>query len=510
MIKDSIYTLLTRIFFILGKIVYSILINRTLGPVGKGAFELIASIPDMLARFGSFGFDEAHTYFTGREPKTIPRLISNTYGLTVRFAVVALILGAAFFLIPGNRILFTEVPFWIGFLALSVIPVIILDMLLEGILYGENRIWVRNWHEIIRILAMLFYMGIFVVGFGWGVQGAIYGYILINITLFVFIYLCLIRFHKPGGGGEDKALARRSFHFGRFLWGANFATYLFYNIDRWLIYWLVRVPDEYINEKLRSMYFSGQIPFRLLAGGNVDEQKFSGFYNNFFDAQMANFDIVEKIRNSFILEQVGLYGTAVSIIVTIWIIPDAIQTALRPKITQKGEPERKKLVPPSLRAVTFLVFISMVALALIAKPALHILYNRPDAAWDFREAYAPLMLLMPGIFTLSLAKMFATDLFSRGKPQYALWISIMSLVLNISFNLYMIPRWGMNGAAIASSLSYTFSFLAFLYFYVKESGEKSRDIFLPKKSDFQLVLTYLRAIWDKSAMNSTGDEGDEG
>jgi len=82
--------------------------------------------------------------------------------------------------------------------------------------------------------------------------------------------------------------------------------------------------------------------------------------------------------------------------------------------------------------------------------------------------------------------------------------------LNLTFNFIMIPRWGMNGAAIASSLSYTFSFLAFLYFYIKESGEKSRNIFIPKKSDFQLLMTYIRAFWDKSAMNSFGKPEDNG
>ncbi|HDS30202.1 MAG TPA: hypothetical protein ENN67_04075, partial [Firmicutes bacterium] len=376
MIKDSIYTLLTRFFFIIGKIVYSVFINRTLGTTGKGAFELITSVPDTLTRFGTFGFDEANTYYTGKEPATIPRLISNTYGLAVRFAIIAMILGAAFLLLPGNQNIFTEVPRWAGFLALAVIPIAIMDLLLEGILYGENRIWVRNWHEIIRILAMLFYMGIFVVGLQWQIQGAIYGFILINLSIFAFTFIVLRRFHKPLGGGEDRSLAWKCFLFGRFSWGANFASYLFYNIDRWLINWLVEGPPEHV------------------------------------------------------LEQVGLYGTAVNIIVNIWIIPDAIQTALRPKITQKGEPERKKLVPPSLRAVTILVFGAMVLLAFIAKPALGFLYNKPGAPWDFREAYTPLMLLMPGIFTLSLAKVFATDLFSRGKPYYAMWISIMSLVLN--------------------------------------------------------------------------------
>jgi O-antigen/teichoic acid export membrane protein len=459
-IKDSIYTLLARSFIIVGKLVYSIFINRTLGPTLKGVFELIQLAPDTLARFGNFGFDQANTYFSGRKPGTIPQLVGNAWFMTLVFSIPAIALGVGYMLLPANRKIFDYAPQWVGLLALVVIPISVLDMLLEGILYGENRIWVRNVHAVLRIVSALVYMGIFVVGLQWAVQGAVYGYILISLTLFTFVIFVLRRFHKPAGAGWSGALAKESWMFGRFTWGANFASYLFYNVDRWLI--------------------------NALAAGSPDE----------------------------VLAQVGLYGTAVNVIVNIWIIPDAIQTALLPKITQKGESERKKLVPPSLRAVTFLVLLAMILLALIARPALDFLYNRPDRPWDFTEAFIPLMLLMPGIFTLSLAKVFTADFFSRGKPQYAMWVSITSLVLNVGINFILIPSsWyigtlpisGMNGAAIASSISYTFSFLMFLYFYIRESGERSRDIFIPKKSDFEMIWMYVRAAWQKVGVDRTID-----
>lgn len=461
MIKDSIYTLLTRSFIIIGKLVYSIFINRTLGPALKGAFELIQLAPDTLARFGNFGFDQANTYFSGRRPESIPKLISNALVITLIFSLPAIALGVGYMYLPTNQKIFEHVPHWAGLLALIVIPISILDMLLEGILYGQNKIWVRNIHSMLRIIAALVFMGILVVGLKLAVTGAVFGYILISLTLFSFTFLILKVFHKTSVRKWEPLVAKDCWKFGRFTWGANFASYLFYNVDRWLI--------------------------SALAVGSSDQ----------------------------VLEQVGLYGTAVNVIVNIWIIPDAIQTALLPKITQKGEVERKKLVPPSLRAVTFLVILAMIALALIAKPALDFLYNKEGAPWDFTEAYIPLMLLMPGIFTLSLAKVFTADFFSRGKPHYAMWVSITSLVLNVSINIILIPSsWkignlpvnGMHGAAIASSISYTFSFLMFLYFYIRESGERSRDIFLPKKSDFQFIWSLIKTTGRKIGSDNGVDK----
>ncbi len=444
MIKDSLYTLFTRIFYIIGKIIYSVVINRTLGPEGKGLFELIQLGPNVLSSFGTFGFNESNTYFSGKKPEKIPNIIGNSYRLAGIFSIIAIILGAGFLFLKVNRGMFTEIPMWVGFLALLVIPIILLDLFLECILYGENRIWVRNWHEILRIVSGILFMGFFVIILNWYVQGAVYGYLLIHTVLLIFTFVILSRFHKPAGGKLDKPLVKESWMFARFSWGANFAQYLLLNIDRWLIFLLV----------------------------------------------------AENIRT----QQVGLYSTAANVMVNIWIIPASIQTALIPKITQKGESERKKLVPPSLRIVTILVILAIAILVLIGKPALDILYNRPDKTWDFTMAYIPMMLLIPGIFSMSFAKVFAADFFSRGKPYISMWVSIFALFNNVWINLVLIPSdWtigslyigGMNGAAIASSIAYTLSFILFLYLYVKESGEKSRDLFIPKKVDFETIWAWV-------------------
>jgi hypothetical protein len=67
----------------------------------------------------------------------------------------------------------------------------------------------------------------------------------------------------------------------------------------------------------------------------------------------------------------------------------------------------------------------------------------------------------------------------------------------------------MNGAAIASSISYTFSFLMFLYYYERESGERSRDIMLPKASDFRLMGSWLREAWTKAGRKLNAIEDDD-
>lgn len=465
MIKDSLYTLITRFFVIIGKLVYSVIVNRTLGPTLKGAYELIAMAPNTLVHFGNFGFNQSNIYFAGKKPGVIPKLISNAYFMTVVFSLPAIVLGIGYMLLPANNKIWAYVPLWVGYLSLIVIPIAILDLLLEGILYGQNRIWVRNLHEVLRIVSSIIYMGILVVAFKWAVQGAVYGFILINITLFSFIMLVLRHFHKPVRPKLDSDLAKESFLFGRYPWGANFFGFLVLKVDAWLL--------------------------NAFAIGT----------------------------SAAVLQQVGLYTTAATAVVTIWIIPEAIHTAILPKIIQKGESERKKLMPPSIRAVTVLVLTAIILTILVAKPLLDLLYNRPDAPWDFTLAYTPLLLLLPGTFFFSLAKIFTADLFSRGKPYYAMWCTGITLVVNVIINLILIPStWtigtlpigGMNGAAIASSISYLILFTLLLIFYLRESGEKISNILLPKRDDFIVIRDILKKAWEKfGSINLSNREGDK-
>jgi O-antigen/teichoic acid export membrane protein len=218
-----------------------------------------------------------------------------------------------------------------------------------------------------------------------------------------------------------------------------------------------------------------------------------------------------------ILQQVGLYTTAVNAVVTIWIIPEAIHTAILPKIIQKGEDERRKLMPPSVRAVTILVLAAIIVIIFLAKPMLDIMYNRSGAPWDYTLAYIPLVLLLPGTFLFSLAKIFTADLFSRGKPHYSMWCTGITLIVNVILNVILIPSamtigslpiGGMNGASIASSVSYFILFLLLFIIYLRESGEKPVDLFIPKKGDIEIIKMVLAKGWAKlSGINSHNREG---
>ncbi len=55
-----------------------------------------------------------------------------------------------------------------------------------------------------------------------------------------------------------------------------------------------------------------------------------------------------------------------------------------------------------------------------------------------------------------LGSFFATAASAIGKPQYSLYSVIISSVVNVSLNIYLIPRYGGFGAAIATTAAVIF------------------------------------------------------
>ncbi|MCK4719868.1 hypothetical protein KAU08_04375, partial [bacterium] len=100
---------------------------------------------------------------------------------------------------------------------------------------------------------------------------------------------------------------------------------------------------------------------------------------------------------------------------------------------------------------------------------------------------------------------------------FAMWSTAATLVTNIIINLILIPSTytigtlpisGMNGAAIASSISYFVLFILLLIIYFRESGEKPGDIFIPKKGDIQIIKEFALKAWEKLGSTNTSNKMD--
>ena len=196
------------------------------------------------------------------------------------------------------------------------------------------------------------------------------------------------------------------------------------------------------------------------------------------------------IVNYFVgVKQVGFYVVAASLAEVLWYLPDAFGFVLFPK-TASSEPETaRQFTPKVVRLSTFITAVAAVGLFLFSKLVITVLYTE-----EFMPSLYPLWILLPGVVALSYSKVIFSDLGGRGKPYYGTYASLFSLFVTLGLDLLLIPRWGIIGAAVVSSLAYTTNAVVAVVFYLRLTGNKLTDVLLVRRSDIEAGLNVGREI----------------
>jgi O-antigen/teichoic acid export membrane protein len=135
--------------------------------------------------------------------------------------------------------------------------------------------------------------------------------------------------------------------------------------------------------------------------------------------------------------------------------------------------------------VLFLTFCSAVALGL-ASPLLPLIYGA-----SYTPMLVPLLLLLPGVVTLSLFKVLSVGFFGRGQPMLASWVALIGLVFQVGVDIMLIPRLGIAGAALASSLAYSLMGVLGCILYTRTTHVPIHTLFLLRSDDWRV---YKRLI----------------
>ena len=199
-----------------------------------------------------------------------------------------------------------------------------------------------------------------------------------------------------------------------------------------------------------------------------------------------NYDLDIFIVNYFSVgtAAVGFYSLAAGLAETLWYFPNALTVVLFPNIASNIK-RGGELTPKACRHVLFMTFCSSVLLALVS-PVLPYIYGA-----NYAPMIMPLLLLLPGVVMLSVFKVLSTGFFGRGQPMLASWAALIGLVLQTVLDIVLIPRLGINGAAIASSIAYTVMMVFGVIFYVRSTGASVRSIFIMQKDDWRVYKKLL-------------------
>ncbi len=178
----------------------------------------------------------------------------------------------------------------------------------------------------------------------------------------------------------------------------------------------------------------------------------------------------------------GYYSMAVGLAEMVFFFPNAVSTIFFPHVAGSPREESDRQVAMVSR-VTLLV-TSAFALAMIPAAAVMISVVLPD----FGPTLPALVVLLPGVVALSLAKVVGAFVIGVGRPEMDSYISVGSLIVNIIANLILIPRLGIVGASAASLLSYSLASILLTLAAARLSMTSVADFWVPRGSDVRFMV----------------------
>jgi O-antigen/teichoic acid export membrane protein len=149
----------------------------------------------------------------------------------------------------------------------------------------------------------------------------------------------------------------------------------------------------------------------------------------------------------------GYYKAALVVAEFLWFVPNVLQTVLLHSSSQLWSDNRldriASLASQTTRYNLTLVLLLTIGLASLAHDFIPIYYGP-----EFDAAVLPLLLLLPGVFGFALARPIFAIGQGKGQLQILIVATGAASLLNVFLNAVLIPRYGMVGAAVATSMGY--------------------------------------------------------
>jgi O-antigen/teichoic acid export membrane protein len=185
--------------------------------------------------------------------------------------------------------------------------------------------------------------------------------------------------------------------------------------------------------------------------------------------------------------QVGLYTLGSNLAELVWQLPAAITPVVFSRSASSRDPQAFSRRLARLLRLTLLAGTVVGTAFYVAAPWL-IPFAYGEA---FRVSVGVHRLLLPGIVVSLVYHLLHSDLQGKGRPLVSLSVFLPVAVLNVTLNLLWIPRWGILGAAAASSVSYTCGALALAVVYARICDLPLRELLIPRAADFDEIRARL-------------------
>ena len=159
----------------------------------------------------------------------------------------------------------------------------------------------------------------------------------------------------------------------------------------------------------------------------------------------------------------GVYKVSTNFAEMMQRVPNVAGLVLLPKVI-RGEDESARITLQVARGT--LLFSICAGAGLLFFGDLLVAHTFPK----YQDALAPLRWMIPGLLLAGFGSVLNTKLAGRGYPPVTIAVPAVALVLNVVLNIVLIPRMGLQGAAISTSIAYGVWSLSMTFFFLRYSG----------------------------------------
>ena len=188
--------------------------------------------------------------------------------------------------------------------------------------------------------------------------------------------------------------------------------------------------------------------------------------------------------------EIGIYSKGSGITQYLWQIPMLFSTIVFARsAVSKNERAFSLKTAQLLRLSILVIGLGSIVLFIFSELIIIGFYGE-----DYRESIMVLKILLPGVLLLTVYKVMNMDLAGKGKPWISMKAMLPALIINVLLNLILIPDYGADGASFASTVSYSFAAILFLYFYSKEVNIPVGTIIGYKRDDFLPIVQLINKL----------------
>ncbi|MFQ5977923.1 MAG: flippase [Candidatus Heimdallarchaeota archaeon] len=415
----------------------SVIIGRWLGPTSLGLYQLTMSIFFLIMVFAGIGVPAATTKFIAEYKITEEGNQIATASFLLSFTV-GILVAVVVFLLSKPIASFLDIPSLIPFLQIIALafPLRLANLIQQAYLNGLR---LMKWLAASLILesSLMFIFTFIMVWRGFGALGAVLGFIA--------------------------ALAVNCF-------------FLAFVVKFWHFFTL---------KSLRKA--CGQLlsfGVQIAATGVINEINYqtSTLALGYFTSE----------------EEVGFYSVTVTLSRFFTNISNAIQRVTYPATSEFWKEQKYRelslLLQRTVRYTASLFFFTGICVIIFAKEIVVGIYGK-----NFEPSVLAFQLIIVGvIFSSALSRPLAGTITAIGRPDIGVKVAPIAAFVNIALALLFIPTMGINGAAIAALMSFSFrGFLGlFLNFYYTKT--KIEYFWLFKSisiSALALFAYYIARIW---------------